>query len=673
MPRPFFPLLLPLLPLLSLSSTALSEDLVLLLNQDEVRGRIVSDDGETLVVETQSPRGKVTLPYTALAAINGLPAPGLQSLRRESHLARRVLADRSVPSGSLPLPLLLGADDFAARRRAADVPAAVVWRFRAMEKFRLVPSAWDAAAGIPTWRGSRRWADWDPKDEGLRLIVPRGAEAGPAGPFWQACGVPEERYPILRESGRQALSSLFRLAAGRAGLTAWDDRALAFEAAETGLAAAMALDVLLAPVGLAAGQGETPFALAELGAGPEPPGTPAFLRAWRAFSELDGARFHRTALLAGGWRLALRVLDDPPVSSEQILHPERYFVARDTPVSVTLPIPALPQTEGDAAYVQGGTLGEWMIFQSLLASGGAGGGGEEAARRAAAGWDGDAWVVFAAPGREPLLVWVSVWDTPGDAREFAEAEVAAALSRGERGRRIAGEDRVRLEALDGFGVVEWRGTQVVAVESARSAEGAAALAETAWRTARFAEDPTAPTAKADAAAVAGAARPGDRLAAIWQTDPPASLPISGVVEPDPAGGFRIVAAGAFVVPVPEGWVARTEPNAAILIPPDPPGASVTLTFHRLPEATPAPLVFARAWIAAAPRMDGAFLPYRTRTADGRAWCQFTVPAGDRRIHLAWAVSGVDLIRVEAVAPPGGAPEGVRAALQEMLGRLRFDR
>jgi len=44
----------------------------------------------------------------------------------------------------------------------------------------------------------------------------------------------------------------------------------------------------------------------------------------------------------------------------------------------------------------------------------------EAAARAAAGWDGDRAALYVGKDDE-LLVWLSVWDSPADAAEFAEA------------------------------------------------------------------------------------------------------------------------------------------------------------------------------------------------------------------------------------------------------------
>ncbi|GAC1477003.1 MAG: hypothetical protein NVS1B4_18880 [Gemmatimonadaceae bacterium] len=101
---------------------------------------------------------------------------------------------------------------------------------------------------------------------------------------------------------------------------------------------------------------------------------------------------------------------DMPVSTEQILHEDRYFGHRDTPARVILPPPKAGSTK-----VYENDLGEFetrlFLFQHLH--------DQAAATRGAAGWDGDRYeVVTTAKGQG--IVWVVVWDTPVDAADFAQ-------------------------------------------------------------------------------------------------------------------------------------------------------------------------------------------------------------------------------------------------------------
>lgn len=96
-----------------------------------------------------------------------------------------------------------------------------------------------------------------------------------------------------------------------------------------------------------------------------------------------------------------------PVSSEQVMHDDRFFGAKDDPTNITLP----PLKTGKAVYEN--NLGEFetrlFLFQQLK--------DRDAAYRGAAGWDGDRYVLFDLPKGEGLA-WTSVWDTSVDAAEF---------------------------------------------------------------------------------------------------------------------------------------------------------------------------------------------------------------------------------------------------------------
>lgn len=95
----------------------------------------------------------------------------------------------------------------------------------------------------------------------------------------------------------------------------------------------------------------------------------------------------------------------PPASTEQVLHPERYF-AREAPRRVAAVVPGPP----GGRLLSEGTLGE-LLIRSLLEPGG---------ESAAEGWGGDGWRLYDTGGRT-LLVWRSEWDSAADAREFSEA------------------------------------------------------------------------------------------------------------------------------------------------------------------------------------------------------------------------------------------------------------
>ncbi|RMF31553.1 MAG: hypothetical protein D6759_09830 [Chloroflexi bacterium] len=76
-----------------------------------------------------------------------------------------------------------------------------------------------------------------------------------------------------------------------------------------------------------------------------------------------------------------RIYDDPPPSTEQVLHPEKYHEERDDPQEVTLPS-ALSELEADWQEMDSEVMGEFFIREYL-----AGHLSTDLAVVAAAGWD----------------------------------------------------------------------------------------------------------------------------------------------------------------------------------------------------------------------------------------------------------------------------------------------
>jgi hypothetical protein len=133
--------------------------------------------------------------------------------------------------------------------------------------------------------------------------------------------------------------------------------------------------------------------------------------ALRSFPAEAGLAFVRTHYLTGGWAAVDALHADPPLSSEQILHPERY--PKDAPRSPELDdlSPAL----GDGwTTTDSGVLGEWRTRLALRAYL-----EPDEAEKAAAGWGGDRYVILAGPASgSAAWLLLSRWDTVRDAHEF---------------------------------------------------------------------------------------------------------------------------------------------------------------------------------------------------------------------------------------------------------------
>jgi hypothetical protein len=129
------------------------------------------------------------------------------------------------------------------------------------------------------------------------------------------------------------------------------------------------------------------------------------------------------------WGAVDDVYADPPASTEQVIHPEKYL-AHEEPIFVEAPdvagllgdgwVELAPNTEGEAMIA---------IWLTHLGVGGA-------ADAAAAGWGGDSLTVATGPNDEMAMAWRIAWDAPSDAEEFAAAYGDATLPAGLSGNLV---------------------------------------------------------------------------------------------------------------------------------------------------------------------------------------------------------------------------------------------
>src|SRR3989449_4189671 len=123
-----------------------------------------------------------------------------------------------------------------------------------------------------------------------------------------------------------------------------------------------------------------------------------------------------------------------PVSTSQILHPDRY-VSGDKPRPLAFGSPG-----SDSVRYEDG-LGEFeirLLFEQLL-------GDERAAALLASGWAGDRYLVVTARG-DDVLVWYTLWEDRASAARFFKG-----LGRAWARRRVGGpaDRRVGIPQLTG--------------------------------------------------------------------------------------------------------------------------------------------------------------------------------------------------------------------------------
>ena len=201
---------------------------------------------------------------------------------------------------------------------------------------------------------------------------------------------------------------------------------------------------------------------------------PAFLRELVSFPYRDGSQYVNWAFAAHAWPGVNGLYADPPTTTAQVLHPEKYFVQRERPLRF---FPAALFRRFDNRPIVEQSLGE-LLIRALLGSEHA-----PAAAETAAAWRGDQ--LFSFQNDHGLDVfWFSSWSHETRAGEFVEAYRKVIESR--QGVRFDALAQPRLRTLiatrrDGrVWLVQARGPHVLALQSA-SQNRLTELAEEAWR------------------------------------------------------------------------------------------------------------------------------------------------------------------------------------------------
>ena len=149
---------------------------------------------------------------------------------------------------------------------------------------------------------------------------------------------------------------------------------------------------------------------------------PLVVRDELSFPYNEGALFAIQLWQEGGYGALNQAFADPPVSTEQILHPEKYLV-REQPVEVQLPDLAAGLGPG-WTQLRSDVLGELdlrILLQQFT--------DPALAERGADGWGGDRFALLESGTGETALMVNTVWDDEGQAGEFFNAYVEAVRHR----------------------------------------------------------------------------------------------------------------------------------------------------------------------------------------------------------------------------------------------------
>lgn len=139
---------------------------------------------------------------------------------------------------------------------------------------------------------------------------------------------------------------------------------------------------------------------------------PFYIRKSLLFPYEGGLVFVKALIERNGEAGVDNAFRDPPLSTEQILHPEKYIDRSDNPKEVT--VPDVKSVFGeDWEAINSDCLGEYDVslwFEQYA--------GLLAAREVSKGWGGNKIEYWEGPKEEFVLVNLFTWDTPLDAKEF---------------------------------------------------------------------------------------------------------------------------------------------------------------------------------------------------------------------------------------------------------------
>ncbi|HKY09050.1 MAG TPA: hypothetical protein VJQ55_12440 [Candidatus Binatia bacterium] len=139
---------------------------------------------------------------------------------------------------------------------------------------------------------------------------------------------------------------------------------------------------------------------------------PDFFRRRLTFPYRHGGLFVYWALRLSGWPGVNSLYRDPPFSTGEILHPERYFIDREAPLHFFPP--QLMRRVKEGAVIEQ-TLGEDAIAGLLSRDRSA-----KLPADVAAGWRADDLFVF-RESNNPMILWFSAWRSEDQAQAFLNA------------------------------------------------------------------------------------------------------------------------------------------------------------------------------------------------------------------------------------------------------------
>ncbi len=390
---------------------------------------------------TPEQRAEAARLFGELAAIRGLPPPGTPPplvIQSREERRRFVVGEFG--------------RKFSAARLDAERQALVAWG--------LAPADFDLATFYADLYAEQAAAYYDPVAK--RMIL-----ANWLTPELRRDAVAHELVHTLQDR----LLDLDRFLAGRPG---HGDEVVARQALVEGEAVALAHELSLRREGRELASlpdvAELQRAIRASATGPILARAPRYVRTMLTFPYASGLGFVHAFRQRRPWAALSALYQDPPRSSAQILHPERYLDRREDPVPIALPDLAAQLPAGSWKLIENelGEIGLSEVLRRFL--------GEAVD---ATGWRGDRYALWTLASGTRLLVAVTVWDGDQVAAGFGRAYADVLATKYGLTPQPAGAPLLTWSAGAYAAVIERRGRAVLLVEGAPLA-ALDALRATLW-------------------------------------------------------------------------------------------------------------------------------------------------------------------------------------------------
>lgn len=285
-------------------------------------------------------------------------------------------------------------------------------RQKLLVKLGLIPKTYNYSKEILDMLGEQVGGYYNPEDKKIYI---NETALGPITPGLPSITVMHEQVHALQDQHYDLKSIL------EAPLAEDDDRALAIQSVVEGEATVLMFDAFLRSMGA---QDKTAKAfdlrsfvidslLAYSKRFKTESGEAALFVEDLLFPYVWGGSFIQHLVNTKGWEAVDSIYKDMPSSSEQIMHPEKYYIMRDNPKYIAFP--GIANVLGNTwVRLSKNTLGEYgfyLVGKKFL--------DELSNKIMSEGWGGDAYELYEMPNsRRTLFISLSKWDNEQDANEL---------------------------------------------------------------------------------------------------------------------------------------------------------------------------------------------------------------------------------------------------------------